>query len=62
MTRPTRVQSGNERLTEQGADALGEVNRPLKARLKRNVTNSACEFFRQCAAGKERRDKFGVYP
>jgi hypothetical protein len=70
------VRSGNEQFTEQGADAFGgEVprlqagarDRPLKAGLKRNVqqvqTSSASEFIRQdCAAGKERREKFGVYP
>jgi hypothetical protein len=67
------VRSGNEQFTAQGADAFGEVprlqvgaqDRPLRAGLKRNVlqaqTSSPSEFIRQdCAAGKERREKFGV--
>jgi hypothetical protein len=55
MRRLARVQSGN-------AYALGEVDRPLKAHLKCNVTNSACELVRRDgAAGKERREESSVY-
>jgi hypothetical protein len=68
------VRSGNEQFTEQGVDAFGEVprlqvgarDRPLKVGLKRNAlqqqTSSSSFIQQHCAAGKNQRQKFGVYP
>jgi hypothetical protein len=73
MRRPTR-DSTPRSTAEQGADNFGQVpnlqagarDRPLKMVLKRNVlqayTRSASDFVRQGCAGKDRREKFGVYP